>query len=307
MSQFLSYHEWYRHGPLAAVPQVDRVIQAGPVHVINVSPPAGDVVEPPVPEYGLHLLLRTAPLLRVGFNRRPRWLAVSPGSMVLAPPDTACQYVGDAAAHVISVAMPKACVEEFAEDAGVRVEVRDEEAFRDPRLVRQLIALWHELDDDVPGSGMLADQVTRALLETIVRRGGGREMIAKYQRLGRERLAYHTLRRLCDYVESSLADDLDVPMLAEVAALSPAHFARAFAATVGMTPFEYVMTRRLTRAHQLLQDTRRPALDIAFDVGFKTPSHFTTRFRREFGVTPRAIRGDAGSRAFAIMSPQPAR
>jgi AraC family transcriptional regulator len=111
-------------------------------------------------------------------------------------------------------------------------------------------------------------------------------------RASRERLPNHTLRRLRDYVENSLADELDVPLMADVARLSPAHFARAFAATVGMTPFRYVMARRLARARELLQHTRRSTLDIALDVGFKTPSHFTSRFRREFGITPRALRPD---------------
>ncbi len=82
-------------------------------------------------------------------------------------------------------------------------------------------------------------------------------------------------------------------MLAGVAGSSPAHFARAFAATVGMTPFDYVMTRRLARARELLERTNRSALAIALDVGFRTPSHFTARFRREFGVTPRDIRPEA--------------
>jgi AraC family transcriptional regulator len=303
MSQILSYRDWYRDGPFAAapqthrslmqradrrlVPQADRSIQAGPVQLINVSPPAGAIIEPPVPEYALHLLLRTAPLLRVGFNRRPRWLAVSPGALLLAPPDTSCEYVADAAAHVLTIAIPKARVEEFTQDSGARVDVRHEEAFRDPRLVQQLVRLWHTLADDEPASRFFGDQVMRALLETLARRTGAR---VAPERNGREILSTHTLRILRDYVESSLADDLDVTMMAEVAELSPAHFARAFAATVGMTPFRYVMTRRLARARELLERTGRPALDIALDVGFKTPSHFASRFRREFGVTPRAIR-----------------
>ena len=53
------------------------------------------------------------------------------------------------------------------------------------------------------------------------------------------------------------------------------------------------MTRRLAKARELLERTRRLTLDIALDVGFKTPSHFTSRFRREFGTTPRAIRSGA--------------
>jgi AraC family transcriptional regulator len=128
----------------------------------------------------------------------------------------------------------------------------------------------------------------RRILETLARRSGSRI----HPRHGRERLATHTLRRLSDYVESGLDDDLDVPAMAEVAGLSPAHFARAFAITVGMTPFRYVMTRRLARARELLERTRRSVLDIALDVGFKTPSHFSSRFRREFGLTPRELRSD---------------
>jgi AraC family transcriptional regulator len=77
-------------------------------------------------------------------------------------------------------------------------------------------------------------------------------------------------------------------MMANVAALSPAHFARAFAATVGMTPFHCVVTRRLARAHELLERTDRSALDIALAVGFKTPSS-TRRLghRRASYLSPR--------------------
>ncbi len=87
--------------------------------------------------------------------------------------------------------------------------------------------------------------------------------------------------------------------MAQVAGASPAHFARAFAATVGMTPFRYVMTRRLARARELLERTRRPATAIASEVGFKTPSHFASRFRREFGVAPTEIRSFRTIRASA--------
>ena len=285
MSDVSVFHESHLRGPWACVPQVDRVLPAGPVHVINVSPPAGAVVEEPMPELGLNLLMRTGPLLRVGFNRPPRWLAVSPGAMILTPPDTACEFIADAPAHVLAVAIPKPEIEEFTRETGARIEVEREESFRDSRLSQALVGLWHELADDAP-AGLVADQLMRTVLATLAGRGGRRLPT------GRERLPSHTVRRLRDYVESRLACDIHVTELAEVADLSPAHFARAFAATVGMTPFRYVMTRRLARAKELLEGTRRSALDIALDVGFKTPSHFTSRFRREFGVTPRAIRPD---------------
>jgi AraC-like DNA-binding protein len=49
----------------------------------------------------------------------------------------------------------------------------------------------------------------------------------------------------------------------------------------------------LARARELLVGTRRSALDIALEVGFKTQSHFSARFRREFGMTPWEVRSNA--------------
>ncbi len=294
MSTFGSFHGWYQRGPLAAspqehrsvVPEEYRTVAAGPVHMINMSPPAGAVVDPPVPEYAVHLVLQTPPLLQVGFNRRPRWLVMSPGTILVAPPDTAGEFIADGPSHVLTMTIPKAHIEDFEADSGARVGVRREETFRAPWLERRLIQLWHKLEDDAPATRMFADQVMREVMHLLARRTDG--LVAPNQ--ARERLLAHTVRRLRDYLESNLAEDLDVAVLANVAAMSPAHFARAFTATVGLTPFEYVMTRRLARARDLLLRTDRSVLAIALAVGFKTPSHFAARFRREFGVTPRKIR-----------------
>jgi len=294
MSTALSFHDWYQHGPLAATPQAHRsvvpedykTVSAGPVHMINMSPPAGAVVDPPVPEWAVHLVLRTPPLLQVGFNTRPRWLVMSPGVILVAPPDTAGDFIADGPSHVLSLTIPKAHVEDFTRDSGAQIGVRREETFRAPWIERRLIQLWHKLEDDDAATRLFADQVMREVLQILAWRTDG--LVAA--RPARERLLAPTVRRLRDYIESQIAEDLDVATLAGVAMMSPAHFARAFAATVGMTPFEYVMTRRLARARELLLRTDRSVLAIALAVGFKTPSHFAARFRREFAATPREIR-----------------
>jgi AraC family transcriptional regulator len=278
------------HAIRSIAPSHDRVIDAGPVHVMTASGPRGTVIDPATPDYTLILLLQTAPLVRVGFNRQPRWLAVTPGSLLLTPPDVDCEFIGEASGKCLCIVIPKARVEQFSQETGARVDLREEEAFRDPRLMQQLAGLWQALVAEGPATRLYADEVTRAVMETLAQRTGASPR--RPARLNRERLAAHTLRRLCEYIEHSLADDLDVTAMAEVANLSPAHFARAFAATVGMTPFRYVMSRRMARAYALLEHTRRSMLDIALDVGFRSPSHFTSRFHREFGVAPRAIRSD---------------
>lgn len=300
MSQVLRFHDWSRGGPLewspqrhrSVVPDEYRIIDAGSVHMINMTPPASAIVDPAVPEYAVHLVLQTPPLIQVGFNRPPRWLAMSPGVLLAAPPDTAGDFIADGPSHILSIVIPKAHVEDFTRDSGAHVAIRQEQPFREPRLTSQLIRLWHSLADEAPSSRLFADHVMREVIQTLARRTQAYIPV----RHARERLAAYTLRRLRDYVESNLADDLEVKMMADVAALSPAHFARAFAATVGMTPFQYVMTRRLARAHELLERTNRSTLDIALAVGFKTPSHFAARFHREFGLTPRQIRPDTRRR-----------
>ncbi len=95
---------------------------------------------------------------------------MSPGVILVSPPDTDCDFIAEGPSHVLTVAIPKAHVEDFMQDSGARVEVRREETFREPRLARQLIDLWHTLTDDAPASRLFADQVMRHVLDTLARR-----------------------------------------------------------------------------------------------------------------------------------------
>ncbi len=51
-----------------------------------------------------------------------------------------------------------------------------------------------------------------------------------------------------------------------------------------------LMTTRLEHGLALLQTTTKPITDIAFDCGFKTPSHFSDAFKKRFGIPPKSIR-----------------
>lgn len=275
----------------------DCVIDTGSAKVMTSSGNGGTTIDPATPEYALILLLRTAPLFRLGFNRRPRWLAVSPGSLMFTPPDTDCEFIGEAPGKCLCVVIPKEHVAEFAQETDSRIDLCREEVFRDPTLMLQLAKLWHALNAHEPGTRLQSDEVVLSVIETLARRTNS--FPRRSPRRSREQLATHTVRRVCEFIEQSLAIDLDVRSLAEVANLSPAHFARAFAATIGMTPFRFVMTRRLARAWALLEGTSLPTVDVALEVGFSSPSHFTARFRREFGVVPQLIR--RSNRSFIAM------
>jgi AraC family transcriptional regulator len=99
-------------------------------------------------------------------------------------------------------------------------------------------------------------------------------------------LSSERLRRVVDYVEANLHRAILLTELAEIAALSPFHFSRAFRKAIGRTPVRYVWSRRVERSKRLLRDRVLPLAAIAYDCGFSSQSHFTTVFKRETGVTP---------------------
>jgi AraC family transcriptional regulator len=86
------------------------------------------------------------------------------------------------------------------------------------------------------------------------------------------------LRKLEDYVSEHLADEISVETLAELMELSPFHFSRVFKQTTGMSPVQFVKRQRITGAQQLIRETSRSLIQVALEVGYRSPSHFTKSF-----------------------------
>jgi|SRR5579859_1569399 len=94
------------------------------------------------------------------------------------------------------------------------------------------------------------------------------------------------LKRAMSHIEENLAEPITLSGLAEAAGLSRAYFAAQFRATIGLSPHEYLLRRRIREAQRMLLDSRLTLADIALSVGFQTQAHFTTVFKRFVGDTP---------------------
>ncbi len=100
------------------------------------------------------------------------------------------------------------------------------------------------------------------------------------------------LRRVTDYIQEHLDQDLTLAQLSAVVYMSPFHFARLFRHRTGVPPHRFVVQSRIDRAGLLLAAGDLPVARIAHMVGFRSASHFTTVFRRVTGLTPRAYRSE---------------
>ena len=105
--------------------------------------------------------------------------------------------------------------------------------------------------------------------------------------------------RTRDTMDLAFARPLDVPALARVAHVSPAHFSRQFRET----PHRYLQRRRVERAVELLRETDRPVTEICFDVGFNSLGTFSRTFREILGEPPSAYRARFGPDGAAVSVP----
>jgi AraC family transcriptional regulator len=99
------------------------------------------------------------------------------------------------------------------------------------------------------------------------------------------------LRRVREYMEARLENNLSLDQLARETHYSRGHFLRMFRAATGMTPHLYLTKRRIERAKRMLRDEEEASLiDVAALCGFSSQSHMTRVFRERIGVTPSAFR-----------------
>jgi AraC family transcriptional regulator len=97
--------------------------------------------------------------------------------------------------------------------------------------------------------------------------------------------------KVIDYVDSHLAEDLDLARLSDVAACSRYHFLRQFSELFGIGVYKYVQLIRLKRASQQLAFRfDLSVFDIALDSGYDSPESFARAFKKNLGQTPSDFR-----------------
>jgi AraC-like DNA-binding protein len=103
-------------------------------------------------------------------------------------------------------------------------------------------------------------------------------------------LAPWQIRKVTSHIAANLDKSIRSGDLAALLNLTPCHFSRAFRASFGEPPIEYVIRRRMESAQGLMLSTDVPLSQIALECGLADQAHFSRLFRRTVGESPNAWR-----------------
>jgi AraC family transcriptional regulator len=189
----------------------------------------------------------------------------------------------------ISPALLEDTAAEMGFDRGA-ITLRPQACLRDPEIARIGFAFRAELESGEPNGRPYVEGLGLALAARLVTRCGMRPALPR----PRPTLPAARMRRVTEYIEAHLDQDLALPQLAQLAGLGLSHFKTLFRRTAGLPLHQYVIRRRVERARALLMRGDLPISQVALEVGFAHQSHMARHFRRLLGTSPSQVarRGD---------------
>jgi AraC family transcriptional regulator len=159
--------------------------------------------------------------------------------------------------------------------------------FFDQAVWDTALKLKAEVGNSDPGSRQYAEALSLVLVHELIRLERATTAAARPLRGG---LPVWQQKRVIEFIEEHLAEEISLAALAELVGLSLYHFARTFTQSFGVPPHHYHMARRIDRARRLLQEPALSVTQIGIQIGFRETSSFTRAFRRFTGLTPTEYR-----------------
>ena len=210
------------------------------------------------------------------------------GDFDLTPAGLAGVWEDESPTTFLLIQLAPALIDAAASDLGLdrrEIALEPQTQLRDPSIEHIAWALKSELEAGQPNGRPYLEGLGLALSARLVSRYATRSGAPA----PRPTLSRRQLRRVTDYIEAHLDDDLSLRQLAAVAGLGLSHFKLLFRRSTGLPLHQYVIRRRVERARQLLTKGELPIAEVALEAGFTHQSHMARHLRRLLGVAPSAL------------------
>lgn len=282
----------YQYGKFAAnLESLVRTGRDGDINLLQVDHDAGDASDAPMKDFMLFMSQVDALKCELDWGAGLSVASVGVGDLCLAPPGVATRVELHGRSRGIIITLPTHRVRDLLESAlgrsvadfaGLHVG-----AFQDPALQRLVWPMWRDM-------ARYADSHNRLRadgeLATLVARLAELAFPKAPRSRGPRGLSPRQRNRILDYLDAHTADALSLREMARLVGYSEFHFIRAFKATLGLTPHQYLLRLRLRKAGALIVAGRDPLADIAYQLGFSSQAHLTAAFSSILGISPGALR-----------------
>jgi AraC-like DNA-binding protein len=155
----------------------------------------------------------------------------------------------------------------------------------DQKMVILINALSNELDI-MKNDSSASIAIGQCLLRSLYYRLSGDIEIEEVHQV-RDRIDLSRIKR---YIYGNLNGKIQSADLARLCNLSESHFYQKFKESVGISPYQYILTERIGSASKMLEDTGKSITEICFTLGFSSQSAFTNAFHQKIGMSPSQYR-----------------
>jgi AraC family transcriptional regulator len=236
----------------------------------------------------LMMALRTGSI-EVGLRRSEMMRSTfGAGEMCLVPRHVETWLRTDDSHYLyLSVDISDAALSAASDGTRGDVELRRVGRLVDARVGALAAAVNAERVAGFPNGRLFLDSVEQALAVALVKGYAVQRRSVQTHRGG---LGSARLRRIKEFVDARIDDELTLCEMAQAVELSPAHFSRMFRKSTGETPHQFFLRQRVERAKEMLRSADGRVLDVAVACGFKSQQHFAQAFRNVCGASPTEYR-----------------
>lgn len=157
----------------------------------------------------------------------------------------------------------------------------------DPLIFQIIKILSDEMSAGCPSGTFYGDTLITALCAHLL----CNYTSEKYQIVEhRGGLCRSRLKVAIEYIENHITDNISLLDIAAELDISQYHFCRLFKESMGTSPHQYIIQKRIEHGQNLLVKTSNKIADISLAAGFANQGHFSYHFRKLTGTTPKQYR-----------------
>ena len=166
-------------------------------------------------------------------------------------------------------------------------------------LLHALREMLREIEYKAVGYELICQDLLEVLILRLMRHAGLQFLPTKTEHRKPGRKPSKECAAVRHYIDNHFKENINLDMLSELVHVNKYYMVHSFTKEYGISPINYLISRRIEESKYLLSDTDHSLSQISHMLGFSSPSYFSRSFRRLEGMSPMEFRRSSRSRAGA--------